>query len=56
MRVADIYLRRDDKLTENRVFIDLLDWMHQQGPDVLGRLANQPRGSPFWPRVSLDRQ
>ena len=38
-RVVDVYLRRDDKLAENWVFIDMLDWMQQQGVDVLGRLA-----------------
>ena len=37
-RVVDIYLRRDDKLAENWIFIDLLHWMKSQGVDVLGRL------------------
>ena len=37
-RVVDIYLRRDDKLAENWIFIDLLHWMKTQGVDVLGRL------------------
>ena len=37
-RVVDVYLRRDDKLAENWIFIDLLHWMKMQGVDVLGRL------------------
>ena len=40
-RVVDIYLRRDDKLAENWVFIDMLHWMMGQGVDVLERLAKQ---------------
>ncbi len=38
MRVIDIYSRRDDKLFENWIFIDLLHFWNQQGLDVLGRL------------------
>jgi len=38
-RVIDIYRRRDDKLAENWVFIDLLYWLAQQGDDVLARMA-----------------
>jgi len=40
-RVVDIYLRRDDKLAENWVFIDMLHWMKSQGVDVLARLTKQ---------------
>ncbi len=40
-RVVDVYLRREKKLAENWVFIDMLHWMQQQGVDVLGRLAKQ---------------
>ena len=40
-RVVDIYLRRDDKLAENWIFIDMLHWMKSQGVDVLERLAKQ---------------
>lgn len=38
MRVIDIYSRRDDKLYENWIFIDLLHFWKQQGLDVLARL------------------
>jgi predicted ester cyclase len=37
-RVIDIYRRKDDKLLENWIFIDLLHVMNQQGLDVLGRM------------------
>ena len=37
-RVIDIYRRRDDKLIENWIFIDLLHVMYQQGLDVLARM------------------
>ena len=37
MRVVDIYRREGDKLVENRVFIDLLDWMKMPGRDVFAR-------------------
>jgi predicted ester cyclase len=37
-RVVDIYRRRDDKLIENWVFIDLLHYLKSQGLDVLKRL------------------
>ncbi|MBT8460550.1 MAG: ester cyclase, partial [Boseongicola sp.] len=40
-RVVDIYLRRDDKLAENWIFIDMLHWLKSQGIDVLERLAKQ---------------
>jgi hypothetical protein len=40
-RVVDIYLRRDAKLAENWVFIDMLHWMKTQGVDVLERMARQ---------------
>ncbi|MBT8414334.1 MAG: ester cyclase [Boseongicola sp.] len=43
-RVVDIYLRRDDKLAENWIFIDMLHWMKSQGADVLGRLATTDAG------------
>lgn len=42
MRVIDIYSRRDDKLFENWIFIDLLHFWKQQGLDVLGRLPTAP--------------
>ncbi|MEM7342253.1 MAG: ester cyclase [Actinomycetota bacterium] len=38
MRVVDVYRRRDDKLAENWVFIDLLHWLKMQGLDVLERM------------------
>lgn len=41
MRVIDLYRRDGDKLTENWIFIDLLHVWHQQGLDVLGRMAGQ---------------
>lgn len=37
MQVVDVYCRRDGKLAENWVFIDLLYWLKQQGLDVLAR-------------------
>jgi predicted ester cyclase len=43
MRVIDIYRRHGDKLAENWIFIDLLHFWHQQGLDVLGRMADLPR-------------
>ena len=39
-RVVDIYRRRDDKLVENWVFIDLLHYLKTQGLDVLQRLKS----------------
>ena len=36
-RVIDIYRRRDDKLVENWIFIDLLHFWYQQGVDILER-------------------
>lgn len=39
-RVVDLYRRRGDKLVENWVLIDLLHVFHQQGLDVLGRMAS----------------
>lgn len=38
-RVVDVYRRRDDKLVENWIFIDLLHFFKTQGLDVLGRSA-----------------
>ncbi|MEM9669207.1 MAG: ester cyclase [Pseudomonadota bacterium] len=40
MRIVDIYRRRDDKLAENWVFIDIPHYLKQQGLDVLQRLKN----------------
>lgn len=37
MRVVDIYRRAGDRLAENWVFIDLLDYLRMQGLDVLER-------------------
>lgn len=37
MQVVDVYYRRDDKLSENWVLIDIPYWLQQQGLDVLGR-------------------
>jgi SnoaL-like polyketide cyclase len=42
-RVVDIYRRRDDKLAENWIFIDLLHFWNQQGLDILGRMAEISR-------------
>ncbi|MGR3485243.1 MAG: nuclear transport factor 2 family protein [Paracoccaceae bacterium] len=39
LRVCDVYRRAGDKLAENWVFIDLLDWLAQQGHDALARNA-----------------
>lgn len=39
MRIVDVYSRRDDKLNENWVYIDLPYWFKQQGLDVLGRTS-----------------
>lgn len=38
-RVIDVYRRREDKLIENWIFIDMLHFMKQQGIDVLGGLG-----------------
>jgi hypothetical protein len=38
-RVVDIYRRRDDKLAENWVFIDMLHFFRTQGVDILGRMS-----------------
>ena len=38
MQVVDIYYRRDDKLSENWVFVDIPWWLKQQGLDVLERM------------------
>lgn len=43
MRVIDIYRRKDDKLAENWVFIDLLHFWKQQGVDILERIAVVPK-------------
>ncbi len=40
MRVVDVYYRKDGKLSENWVYIDLLGWLAQQGVDVLKRTAD----------------
>lgn len=37
MRVVDIYRRQGDKLSENRIFIDMLHFLHMQGLNVLER-------------------
>lgn len=42
-RVIDIYRRDRDKLAENWIFIDLLHFWHQQGVDILDRMAQVPR-------------
>ncbi|OXL17752.1 ester cyclase [Psychrobacter sp. DAB_AL32B] len=38
MQVVDIYYRKNDKLSENWVFIDIPWWLKQQGLDVLERM------------------
>ena len=38
MRVVDVYRRDGDKLAENWVFIDMLNWLNMQGLDVLARM------------------
>jgi SnoaL-like domain len=38
MRVVDMYRHEDGKLAENWIFIDILNWLHMQGLDVLGRM------------------
>jgi len=40
MRVIDIYRRQDDKLAENWVFIDMLNFYKMQGHDILERLKS----------------
>lgn len=42
-RVIDIYRRRDEKLLENWVFIDLLHFWKTQGVDILARIQEVPR-------------
>ena len=37
MRVVDVYYRKDDKLLENWVFMDIPFWLKQQGLDILKR-------------------
>ncbi|MDV5169790.1 nuclear transport factor 2 family protein [Photobacterium rosenbergii] len=37
MQVVDVYYRKDDKLSENWVLIDIPYWLKQQGLDVLER-------------------
>jgi len=37
MRVVDVYCRRNNKLTENWVIIDLPYWLKQQGLDIIER-------------------
>jgi hypothetical protein len=43
MRVVDVYRRKDDKLAENWIFIDMLHFLKCQGLDVLERAAKVPR-------------
>ena len=38
MRVVDMYRHEEGKLAENWIFIDILNWLHMQGLDVLGRI------------------
>ena len=38
MRIVDVYRRDGDKLAENWVFIDMLNWLNMQGLDVLARM------------------
>ena len=40
MQVVDVYYRKDDKLSENWVLIDLPYWLKQQGLDILERTQN----------------
>ncbi len=37
MQVVDVYYRKDDKLSENWVLIDIPYWLKQQGLDILER-------------------
>jgi hypothetical protein len=37
MQVVDVYYRKDDKLSENWVFIDIPFWLKQQGLDIFER-------------------
>jgi hypothetical protein len=39
MQVVDVYCRREDKLSENWVLIDLPWWLKQQGLDIFDRTA-----------------
>lgn len=39
MRVVDMYRRDGDKLAENWIFIDILQFLNMQGLDVLARLS-----------------
>lgn len=43
MRIVDVYRRRDDKLAENWVIIDLPHYLAQQGLDVFERLKELRR-------------
>ena len=38
MRLVDVYRRHGEKLAENWIFIDLLNWMMQQNVDILDRI------------------
>lgn len=40
MQVVDVYYRKDDKLSENWVLIDIPYWLKQQGLDILERTQN----------------
>ena len=41
-RVIDIYRRKEDKLVENWVFIDMLHFWKMQGLDILGQMREAP--------------
>jgi len=43
MRVVDVYRRKDDKLAENWIFIDMLHFLKCQGLDVLERIKTVPK-------------
>ena len=38
MRVVDIYRREGNKLAENWIFIDLLNFLNMQGRDILAEI------------------
>lgn len=38
MKIVDLYRRSGEKLAENWIYIDMLDYLYQQGLDVLKRL------------------
>ena len=43
MRVVDMYRVQDDRIAENWVFIDILNYLNMQGLDVLARLKTLER-------------